>query len=176
MGEKAAERNLPPEQRTYKARVVFAGNAIQTSSGVPDHELFQDVSSAPAAMMTVRSLLAAYTCQMKDFLWDAAEEFMEETGVKHLAATLNLYPTEKFDSKANAVPCVHAKTASSHLMKLLYAARLCRPDLTVAITRLAAKVTSWNTSHDRSLKRLMQYCHHKRGLDAHGQSLDHGRR
>ena len=319
MGEKAAERNLPPEQRIYKARVVFAGNAIQTSSGVPAHELFQEVSSAPAAMMTVRSLLAAcalrgldpkvrdaaqayiqssidgdgrpatwirlprawwppewfhadgspkfvdpvirlrkalyghpeagalwekhlkkiltelgwspldshpgfwvhietgallavyvddlllgapadkekrlwddlasrvgfgdppepiakflgahhrvtrdkdlisYTCQMKDFLLDAAERFMEETGVKHLAAARTPYPAEDFDPKANAVPGVHAKTASSHLMKLLYAARVCRPDLTVAITRLAAKVTSWNTSHDRALKRLMQYCHH----------------
>ena len=323
MGEKAAERNLPPEQRIYKARVVFAGNAIQTSSGVPAHELFQEVSSAPAAMMTVRSLLAAcalrgldpkvrdaaqayiqssidgdgrpatwirlprawwppewfhadgspkfvdpvirlrkalyghpeagalwekhlkkiltelgwapldshpgfwvhietgallavyvddlllgapadkekrlwddlasrvgfgdppepiakflgahhrvtrdkdlvsYTCQMKDFLLDAAEKFMEETGVKHLAAARTPYPTEDFDPKANAVPGVHAKTASSHLMKLLYAARVCRPDLTVAITRLAAKVTSWNTSHDRALKRLMQYCHHNADL------------
>jgi hypothetical protein len=97
---------------------------------------------------------------MKDFLLDAAEKFMEETGVKHLAAARTPYPTEDCDPKANAVPGVHAKTVSSHLMKLLYAARVCRPDLTVAITRLAAKVTSWNTSHDRALKRLMQYCHH----------------
>ena len=42
-------------------------------------------------------------------------------------------------------------------MKLLFAARLARPDLSVAITRLASKVTSWNLSHDRALKRLMQY-------------------
>ena len=42
-------------------------------------------------------------------------------------------------------------------MKLLFAARLARPDLVVAITRLASKVTSWNKGHDRALRRLMQY-------------------
>ena len=68
--------------------------------------------------------LVSYTCQMKDFLLDAAEKLMEETGVKHLAAARTPHPTEDFDPKANAVPGVHAKTASSHLMKLLYAARV----------------------------------------------------
>ena len=108
--------------------------------------------------------LFSYTCLMKDFLLDAAEKFTEETGVKHLAAARISYSTEEFDSKANTVPGVYAKAASSHLMRLLYAARMCRPDLTVAIVRLAAKVTSWNTSHDRALKRLMQYCHHNADL------------
>ena len=42
-------------------------------------------------------------------------------------------------------------------MKLLFGARLSRPDITVAITRLASKISSWNTSHDRALQRLMQY-------------------
>ena len=80
MGEKAAERNLPPEQRIYKARVVFAGNAIQTSSGVPAHELFQEVSSAPAAMMTVRSLLAA--CALRGLdpkVRDAAQAYIQSS-------------------------------------------------------------------------------------------------
>ena len=36
-------------------------------------------------------------------------------------------------------------------MELLFAARLARPDLFVAVTRLASKVTSWNKSHDRAL-------------------------
>ena len=42
-------------------------------------------------------------------------------------------------------------------MKLLFAARLARLDFVVAIMRLASKVTSWNKSHDRTLRRLMQY-------------------
>ena len=52
-------------------------------------------------------------------------------------------------------------------MKLLFAARLSRPDITVAITRLASKVSSWNTSHDRALKRLMQYVATKPDLRIH---------
>ena len=52
-------------------------------------------------------------------------------------------------------------------MKLLFAARLSRPDITVAITRLASKVSSWNTSHDRALKRLKQYVATKPNLRLH---------
>ena len=58
MGEKHAERRLPEADKEYKARVVFAGNNIQTASGVAPHELFQEVSSAPAAMASVRATLA----------------------------------------------------------------------------------------------------------------------
>ena len=57
-GEKNAERHAPVGEREYKARIVFAGNAIQTASGVAPHELFQEVSSAPAAMASIRAVLA----------------------------------------------------------------------------------------------------------------------
>eukprot|EP00972_Heterocapsa_arctica_P056988 8408655-Heterocapsa_arctica.AAC.1 len=57
-------------------------------------------------------------------------------------------------------PSIYAPTASSHLMKLLFAARLCCPDILVAITRLAAKVSKWLTCHDRALVRLFQYIEH----------------
>ena len=42
-------------------------------------------------------------------------------------------------------------------MKLLFAVRLARTDLLVAITRLASKVTSWNKSHNCALRCLMLY-------------------
>ena len=58
LGEKNAERHAPEGEREYKARIVFAGNAIQTASGVAPHELFQEVSSAPAAMASIRAVLA----------------------------------------------------------------------------------------------------------------------
>ena len=38
--------------------MVFVGSAIQIVSGVLLHELFQKVSSAPAAMATIRAVLA----------------------------------------------------------------------------------------------------------------------
>ena len=37
---------------------MFAGNAVQTSSGQPAWELYQEVSQTPAAMQTVRAALA----------------------------------------------------------------------------------------------------------------------
>ena len=42
-------------------------------------------------------------------------------------------------------------------MKDLWVARLARPDLTKAITALAAKVSKWTRNHDRMLYRLMCY-------------------
>ena len=51
-------------------------------------------------------------------------------------------------------------SASSHLMKLLFATRFFRPDFTVAITRLASKVAAWNSSHDKALHRLMSCVQH----------------
>ena len=58
-------------------------------------------------------------------------------------------------------------------MKVLFAARLCRPDLLVAITRLASKVTSWQACHDRALKRLFQYIAHHADLELCGQLGTH---
>ena len=44
--------------RTYRARYVFAGNNVQTSSGQLVWEPYQEVSQTPAAMQTVRAALA----------------------------------------------------------------------------------------------------------------------
>ena len=58
LGEKHAEQRRPKPEKEYKARIVFVGNAIQTASGIAPHELFQEMSSAPAAMASVRATLA----------------------------------------------------------------------------------------------------------------------
>jgi hypothetical protein len=327
LGEKNAERHAPVEEREYKARIVFAGNNIQTASGVAPHELFQEVSSAPAAMNSIRAVLAvsalrgwevkardaaqAYiqaridgpgrpktwvrlpkswwpsswfdskgqskfwdpVCplqralyghpesgaiwekhlasiledlgwvrvpahpgtwvhdstkallavyvddllmtappthqeslwkalearvnfdeqpsdlakflgahhhikksgttttgrvQMKEFLLDAVARYLNETGEKNISAARTPYLPENFSPSGEEMPGIFAKTCSSHLMKLLFAARLARPDIVVAITRLASKVTCWNKSHDRALRRLMQYVHHNADLELVG--------
>ena len=54
-------------------------------------------------------------------------------------------------------------------MKFLFATRLARPDFVVAITRFASKVTSWNKSHDRALRRLMQYTQQSADLELVGE-------
>jgi hypothetical protein len=313
MGEKNAE-SLDASSRSYKARVVFAGNNIQTTDGVPAWELFQEVAQAPAAMQTVRGALGIaalrgfepkvrdatqafiqsridgpdrpetwvrlpkqwwpaswhgkfhdpvvklrlalyghpesgalwdkhlakvlcglgwqrveshpgfwihgvtgaimtvyvddlmmaapadkeaelwrqieekvefgdppapiakflgghhvlkrtgvttdFTCGMSEFLLDAAAKFKAEIGVTCLAAARSPHLEEDFVPQCMDKPGLYAASASSHLMKLLFAARLCRPDILVAITRLASKVSKWLTCHDRALHRLFQYVEH----------------
>ena len=322
MGEKHAEVTKNPADRTYKARCVFAGNAVQTSSGQPAWELYQEVSQTPAAMQTVRAALAvaglrgftpkvrdatqAYlqsridtpdrpatwvrlpkawwppswhgkyrdpvcrlrlalyghpesgalwdkhlagiltglgwvrqeihpglwihretgailtvyvddlmmaahardeqrlwatlekqvefgekatpiakflggehafhsdngvatlTVNMRAFLMSAVERYLDEAQIKSLAFVRSPYLMEDFAPKGAEAQGVHAATASSHLMKVLFAARLCRPDLLVAITRLASKVSCWQLCHDRALKRLFAYIAHHSDLELFG--------
>ena len=328
MGEKHAERKSAPADRVYKARIVFAGNNIQTASGTAPHELYTEISQTPAAMNTVRAALAiaalrgfvpkvrdatqAYiqavidkagrprtwvrlpkawwpahwfdgqgvplyydpvvvlvralyghpesgalwdrhlrailvklqwrrveshpglyvhsvtmailvvyvddlllaappaeearlwaeieahvgfggdpeaiskflgghhkvlidrsgvtsaSCQMAEFISDAVQCYMDEIGVQRLPAVRSPYLDEDFVPKGQDDPGTMAKTASSHLMKLLFAARLCRPDLLVAITRLAAKVSCWQRCHDRHLHRMFQYLAHSADMELCG--------
>ncbi len=44
-------------------------------------------------------------------------------------------------------------------MRLLYAARVARPDIQTAIVRLAKHITKWKVRHDRCLQRLLSYVH-----------------
>ena len=46
-------------------------------------------------------------------------------------------------------------SAARMVMKLLWLARLSRPDILVAVTLLAAKVTTWSTNEDRMVARLV---------------------
>ena len=93
---------------------------------------------------------------------------MAEIGVQRLPAARSPYLAEDFVPKGQDEPGVMAKTASSHLMKVLFAARLCRPDLLVAITRLASKVSCWQRCHDRHLHRLFQYLAHNADMELYG--------
>ena len=112
--------------------------------------------------MTIRAsdFVTTLTVEMEDFMKDAEEIYAAEIGAKKLAEARAHYLPESiwdFAPKGGEQAGGQSATCSSHLMKLLFAARLSRPDITVAITRLASKVSSRNTSHDRALKRLMQY-------------------
>jgi hypothetical protein len=52
-----------------------------------------------------------------------------------------------------------SSVCASHLMRLLYAARVARPDIQTAIVRLAKYITKWKVRHDHCLQRLMSYVH-----------------
>ena len=48
-------------------------------------------------------------------------------------------------------------SAARMVMKLLWLARLSRPDTLVAVTLLATKVTAWSSNEDRTVARLVGY-------------------
>ena len=78
MGEKGSELRRPVSERVYKARAVYAGNNIQTASGVAAHSLFQEVTQTPAAMMTVRGLLACAALRgYKPKVRDASQAYIQ---------------------------------------------------------------------------------------------------
>ena len=109
-----------------------------------------------------------FTTLVRYFLLDAAGKFRIETGAERLATVRTPYLDEDFTAKGTEGPGVFAGSASSHLMNVLFAARLCRPDLLVAITRLASKVWAWQLCHDRALRRLFQYIAHRADLELVG--------
>ena len=61
-----------------------------------------------------------------------------------------------------------ASVASKILMKVLYAARMARPDLLRATCYLATRITKWTEQCDRMLFRLMCYIHSSLGACLHG--------
>ena len=80
---------------------------------------------------------------------------MEEIGVKDLAYAPSPSIEDKFDD-ASAFPGKLAKNAASHLMSVLYVARLARADLVTTTSFLARRVSKWTLNEDRRLKRMMQ--------------------
>lgn len=79
LGEKHAERNVVPSERERKARIVFAGSVIQTASRCAPYELFQEVSSAPAAMASVRAVLAVAALRgWTPMVRHAAQAYMQD--------------------------------------------------------------------------------------------------
>jgi len=96
----------------------------------------------------------------RDFLASAVQRYKDEIGVKQLPRVRIPYLMEDFVAKGKEDAGAQAFTASSHLMKVLFAARLCRPDLLIATARLAAKVSCWQLCHDRALRRLFGYIAH----------------
>eukprot|EP00971_Amphidinium_carterae_P351160 6491948-Amphidinium_carterae.1 len=64
------------------------------------------------------------------------------------------------------------KSASSHIATLLFLARVCRPDLMVAVCRLAKKVSRWEAIDDKKLVRLFAYLKGSRDLVTNFRMLE----
>ena len=104
------------------------------------------------------------TTSAKQYLIEAVKAYLTDAGVSSLAYVPSPSIDDSFD-KASASPGKMAKNAASHLMKLLYAARLCRGDILVTTTFLARRISKWSINEDRRLHRLMAYGWHHAGKE-----------
>ena len=96
------------------------------------------------------------TIDMKEFLMKALAYFVDELGSERLVPAGTPYSSELLAAD-DAPPGRFAKTCASHLMRLLFAARMARPDLITAITRMASHISRWKEVHDVGLKRIFAY-------------------
>lgn len=94
---------------------------------------------------------------MKEFLEKAVRDFLRDSGDKALRSVATPYLQEELAGDETEKAGAFASNAAQHLMRLLYAARVSRPDLMVGVTRLAHHVSRWKERHDRALRRLMAY-------------------
>ena len=95
---------------------------------------------------------------MENYCESAVELYLQAVGSKPLKNVSTPYLT---DSELNvndweASGTLEEKSASI-LMKMLWLARLSRPDLSHAVTRLASGITRWSVNHDKLLYRLACY-------------------
>ena len=96
---------------------------------------------------------------MKEFLQSAVAKYCDEVGPTKLPAVASPYlDADTPMTPEDALPGRQAATCASHLMKLLYAGRMCCPWLVTAITRLASHLTRWSQHHDRALRRAHGIC------------------
>eukprot|EP00971_Amphidinium_carterae_P336050 6472207-Amphidinium_carterae.2 len=97
---------------------------------------------------------------MKSFLKTAVEKFAQipcapPLNTRPVSTPWRAYPNDE-PNKLNK-PGSFAKHAPSLLMKLLYAARMVRPDLQWTITTLARQLTKWTEHSDLQLVHLFMY-------------------
>ena len=99
------------------------------------------------------------TTEAKDYILDTVKTYMEECKI----LSLPWVPSPAIDDKFKpslAKPGAQSTNVVSHLMKLLYIARLVRGDLLVTVTFLARRIHYWSPNEDRRLRRLMAYAFH----------------
>ena len=108
-------------------------------------EFFQDDTGSYVAM------------SMEDFLESACSAYETLTSTKIKEASTPYMPDGSLNTTDWETRGVLAESASRILMKILWAARLCRPDYMKAIGDLTKRLTTWSVADDKRLSRLMGY-------------------
>ena len=96
---------------------------------------------------------------MTEFVQSACASYEELSGCVLKPATTPYVPEGSLVDSDFEVRGEMASDASKVLMKILWAARLARPDIQRAITELTRRIVVWSRADDRRLHRLMCYLH-----------------
>ena len=94
---------------------------------------------------------------MSDFAENACKAYEELSGCKLKTASTPFHPDGSLVDSDFETRGHMASDASKVLMKILWSARLSRPDLMKAISDLTRRITTWSKADDRRLFRLMSY-------------------
>ena len=111
--------------------------------------------------------IVTLTTEMQEFFLDAVSRYEKEKKTELRPSGTPHFTGETTDDLLGKEG--HEKaTAASHLMKILYGARMTRPDLCYRVCQQASRVTKWTTYDDAHLRRLMQYLKGSAGLALSG--------
>jgi len=147
----------PDEKTEESSESGTASSTALAARGAPSSTAEAVRSAAAASTAPAAGTVTTMTVQMKEFLEKAVRDFLRDSGDKALRSVATPYLQEELAGDETEKAGAFASNAAQHLMRLLYAARVSRPDLMVGVTRLAHHVSRWKERHDRALRRLMAY-------------------
>ena len=96
---------------------------------------------------------------MKDYCVSAVELYLQAVGGDRKLKTAPTPYLNETDLNVSDWDCTGmlSEKSASILMKILWLARLSRPDIAHGVTRLASGITRWSVNHDKMLYRLVSY-------------------
>ena len=109
---------------------------------------------------------------MEDFLESSCEAYENLTKTKIKESSTPYMPDGSLNTSDWETRGILSESASRILMKILWAARLCRPDFMKVIGDLTKKLTTWSVADDKRLHRLMGYVKHSKGYRLTGKVGD----
>ena len=148
------------------SKKVITAEAESNSSGAKPG--YRSVDQGPKRGK--KEVITTVQANMCDYISKACKDFATATNrvLKHVPTP---YVPERglaVVEAREALPGKFGNDAAHYLMTLLYAARMARPELEVAITRLASRVSKWNAECDDRMIRLYDFIHDRIELCIYG--------
>ena len=110
---------------------------------------------------------------MSDYVKSSVEHYKKLAGVDVVREARTPYcPDGSLHPDNDEVKGELSSSSCSILMKVLWAARLARPDLSRACNKLTTKVQNWSSNDDRKLRRLIEYMEKTKNLVLEGFICD----